>query len=182
MIFTETKLRGAFVIEPEKLEDERGFFARIFDKNEFLKRKMESEFVQSSISKNKKKGTVRGMHFQFPLHEVKIVRCIQGKIFDVIVDLRKNSDTFGESFEIELSDENFKMLYIPKEFAHGFQTLQDNTVVNYDISEFFVPEFSHGFKWNDKKFHIKWPLTPTIISKKDQSYQSFDDKHRVLNE
>ena len=180
MIFTETKLTGAFVIEPEKLEDDRGFFARIFDKKEFLKRKLESEFVQSSISKNKKKGTIRGMHYQAPLHEVKIVRCTQGKIFDVIIDLRKNSNTFGEVFEIELSDENFKMLYIPKGFAHGFQTLQDNTIVNYEISEFFVPEFSRGFKWNDDKFHIKWPLNPTVISKKDQTYQSFKDEHLCL--
>ncbi len=170
MIFTETKLKGAFIIEPEKLEDERGFFARIFDKKEFIERGLESEFVQSSISENKLKGTIRGMHYQAPLHEVKIVRCIRGKIFDVIIDLRKNSNTFGEWLGIELSDINYKILYIPKEFAHGFQTLQDHTLVNYEISEYFTPKFSHGFKWNDEKFHINWPLKPSVISKKDQSF------------
>ena len=174
MIFSETKLSGAYVINIEKKEDERGFFARILDKDEFSKIGLESEFIQSSISFNKKRGTLRGMHYQIePYEESKFVRCTQGKIFDVIVDLRKNSKTFKKWISLELSSLNHKILYIPKGFAHGFQTLEDNTEVNYDITQVFSPKYSRGITWNDSTFKIKWPLDITLISKKDKEYKPF---------
>jgi len=174
LIFTETKLKGAFIIEPEKLEDERGFFARTWDQEEFSKRNLESKFVQSSISANKKKGTIRGMHFQSPPHEeTKIVRCTRGRMYDVIIDLRKDSKTFKEWFDVELSADNYKMLYVPKGFAHGFQTLEDNTEVFYQISRYYNSEYSRGIRWNDKTFQIKWPLDVTMISQKDSSHPIF---------
>ena len=174
MIFSETKLSGAYVIDIEKREDERGFFARVWDKNECSKMGLESEFIQSSISFNKKRGTLRGMHYQIrPYEESKFVRCTQGKIFDVIVDLRKNSETFKQWISLELSSLNHKILYIPKGFAHGFQTLEDNTEVNYDITQVFSPKHSRGLIWNDSAFKIKWPLDITLISKKDKEYKPF---------
>jgi dTDP-4-dehydrorhamnose 3,5-epimerase len=177
MIFTETKLSGAYVIEIEKIEDERGFFARTFDKNEFSKIGLDSEFIQSSISINNKRGTIRGMHYQNkPYEESKIVRCTKGKIFDVIIDLRPNSKTFKEWFSVELSEENHKMLYVPKGFAHGFQTLENNTKILYNISQFYHPESSKGVRWNDEIFRIKWPLKVSLISEKDLNYTSFSNQ------
>lgn len=174
MIFSETKLSGAYVIEIEKIEDERGFFARTWDKREFSKKKLDSEFVQSSVSLNKKKGTIRGMHYQIkPYEETKIIRCIKGRIFDVIIDLRPNSKTFKEWFSIELSENNYKMIYIPKGFAHGFQTLEDNTEVFYQISQAYESKFSKGIKWNDKILDVKWPMKNIIISEKDKSLPKF---------
>ena len=137
MIFSETKIAGVYVIDIEKIEDERGFFARTWDKKKFLEMELESEFVQFSISSNSKKNTFRGMHYQTkPYEETKIVRCVKGRIFDIIIDLRPNSKTFKEIFSIELSENNYKILYIPKGFAHGFQTLEENTEVFYQISQF----------------------------------------------
>ena len=174
MIFIETKLKGAYIIEPKKLEDERGFFARIWDKDEFSKMGLDSKIVQSSISLNKKKGTIRGMHYQSKPHEEsKIVKCVRGKIFDVLIDLRPNSETFKEWFSIELTEDNYKMVYIPKGVAHGFQTLEDNTEISYNISNFYNPRSSKGVRWNDKKFGIKWPLKVSIISQRDASYPLF---------
>jgi len=168
MIFSETKLSGAYIIEIEKIQDERGFFARTWDKNEFSEKGLDSEFVQSSISHNEKKGTIRGMHYQIePNEENKIVRCTKGSIFDVIIDLRPDSKTFKKWFSIELSVDNFRMLYIPKGFAHGFQTLEDNSEVFYQISQYYNSESSRGIRWNDKTFQIKWPLEMTVISQKD---------------
>ena len=178
MIFTETKLSGAYVIEIEKIEDERGFFARTFDKNEFIKMKLDSEFVQSSISQNKKKGTIRGMHYQTkPYEESKIVRCVKGKIFDVIIDLRLNSKTFKEWLFVELSEDNYKMLYIPKGFAHGFQTLENNTEVYYEITEVYDKKSSRGIRWNDPTFNINWPLDISLISEKDNNCDFFNDAY-----
>lgn len=176
MIFTKTKLQGALLIEPELLEDERGFFARIWDQKLFQENGLNSKVVQCSISFNKKKGTIRGMHFQVPPYEeVKIVSCTRGKIFDVIIDLRSKSETFKKWIDVELSAQNKKILYIPEGFAHGFQTLEDNTQVHYQISQFFSPEHSRGVRWDDKAFRIYWPLEKIIISKKDLSYSSFQD-------
>jgi dTDP-4-dehydrorhamnose 3,5-epimerase len=176
LIFSETKLKGAFVIDLEKLEDERGFFGRLWDKKEFEIRRLDSDLVQCSTSFNKKKGTLRGLHYQKPPHEeTKIVRCTRGKIFDVIVDLRRNSKTFKDWIGVELSEENYKMIYIPKGFAHGFQTLTDNTEVFYQISQYFMQEYSSGLRWNDTAFNIEWPFaSPTIISEKDSSYSNFE--------
>ena len=174
MIFSETILSGAYTIEIEKIEDERGFFARIWDKDEFSKLRLNTKFVQSSISLNKKKGTIRGMHYQTkPYEETKIVRCTKGRIFDVIIDLRANSKTFKKWFSVELNSDDYKMLYIPKGFAHGFQTLEDNSEVFYQISQYYNLKSSKGIRWNDKTFQIKWPLDVTIISQKDLSNPTF---------
>lgn len=176
MIFSETKLSGAYIINIEKIEDERGFFARTWDKNEFSKRNLDSEFVQSSISVNKKKGTIRGMHYQDkPFEESKIVRCTKGRIFDVIIDLRTDSKTFKEWFSIELSGDNYKMLYIPKGFAHGFQTLEDNTEVYYEISEYYNSEYTKGVRCDDEVFDIRWPLEISFISEKDKSFEKYQE-------
>jgi len=174
MIFTETKLKGAYIIELEKLEDERGFFARTWDKKIFAEHGLNAKIVQSSISFNKKKGTLRGLHYQIsPYEETKVICCTKGKIFDVIIDLRSNSKTFKQWFSIELSPENYKMLYAPEEVAHGFQTLKDNTEVFYQISQYYMPTYAKGIRWNDEEFNIKWPLTEKIISEKDRIYPNF---------
>ncbi len=174
MIFTETKLSGAYVIEMEKCEDERGFFARTWDSDVFKKKGLNPNLVQCNVSFNIEKGTVRGMHFQKSPHEEdKIVRCAKGKIFDVIVDLRKDSPTFAEWEGFELSEKNYKMLYIPKGFAHGFQTIEKDSEVFYQMSEYFMPEYASGVMWNDPNFKIVWPLPISTISKKDLSYRHF---------
>jgi len=174
MIFTETKLKGAYILEPEKTSDERGFFARTVDAKIFEEKGLKSHFVQCSISYNKTKGTLRGFHYQLQPHEeAKLVRCTNGKIYDVIIDLRKNSNTFKEWFWIELSKENYKMLYIPEGFAHAFQTLEDDTEIFYQISVPFMPDFYRGIRWNDPSFQIKWPLEVSEISKKDLLYPLF---------
>ncbi len=173
MKFIETKLKGAYIIEIEPIEDQRGFFARSWCKNEFEEHGLNSNLVQCNISYNKKKGTLRGMHYQVePYEEAKLVRCTKGSIYDVIIDLRENSYTFLEWVSIELSSDNMKMLYIPEGFAHGFQTLQDDTEVFYQMSEFFHSECARGIRWDDKKFNIIWPIDKTIISDKDKSYSN----------
>lgn len=170
MIFTETKLSGVYVIEIEKIEDERGFFARTFDKDEFSKIGLDSKFVQSSISLNKKKGTIRGMHYQLkPYEEIKIVKCTKGRIFDVIIDLRPDSKTFKEWLSVELSEDNYKMLYVPKGFAHGFQTLEDNCEIFYQISEQYNEKYSSSVKWNNPEVSIDWPLKISNISDRDKN-------------
>ncbi len=175
MIFNETKFSGVYIIEPEKLEDERGFFARIWDNEIFEEKGLDSKILQSSISFNKKRGTLRGMHYQIkPFEESKLVRCTKGKIYDVIVDLRKDSKTFKNWFSVELSESNHKVLYIPKGFAHGFQTLENNSEVYYEMFQIFSPNHSRGFKWDDSSFSIKWPLEIMIISEKDKEYKIFE--------
>lgn len=174
MIITETKLTGAFIIEPERLEDERGFFARTFCRKEFTARGLHVEFVQNSISFNKVKGTLRGMHYQTaPNQETKLVRCTSGAIYDVIIDLRPDSPTYTQWAAVELSVENCKMLYIPEDFAHGFLTLTDNTEIFYQMSQFYVPDAAHGWRWNDSVFNIDWPIPIVAISSKDQNYPNF---------
>ena len=175
MIFSETKFLGVYIIEIEKYEDERGFFARTWDKNQIKEMGLDDNIIQSSMSYNRKKGTIRGMHYQIkPFEETKLVRCTKGKIFDVIIDLRKDSKTFKKWISIELSENNHRTLYIPKGFAHGFQTLEDNSEIIYDISQTYNPEYSKGIKWNDKIIGIKWPLEVTMISKKDSMNPYFD--------
>lgn len=173
-MFTETKLNDVIIIEPEKLEDERGFFARMWDKKIFESNGLNPKIDQCSISFNKKKGTFRGMHYQHsPYEEDKLVRCTKGKIFDIIVDLRSSSSTYKQWKGFELSEENHKMVYVPKGFAHGFQTLTDNTEVFYQISQEFMPDYSRGFRWDDPTFEVKLPLEISVISKKDLSYEIF---------
>lgn len=194
MIFKETKLKGAYIIEMETINDERGFFARSFCVREFEKYGLNPRIVQCNISYNKKKGTLRGMHYQIKPHEeAKIVSCTKGSVFDVIIDLRPDSPTYCQWFAIELTAHsspltahsspetayrslltaNYKMLYIPEGFAHGFQTLEDETAVFYQMSEFYHPESARGVKWNDPTFRIEWPLTINAISEKDMRYPDF---------
>lgn len=175
MIFIETKLNGAFIIEPERLEDERGFFARTFCQKEFEERGLNSKVVQCNISFNKRKGTIRGMHYQVaPYEEAKLVYCIKGAIYDVIIDLRPCSLTFKQWLTVDLTAENCRMLYIPEGFAHGFQTLEADTAVFYQMSEFYHPEYARGVRWNDPAFGIRWRIENPIISKKDQQHSDFN--------
>ncbi len=175
MKFIETKLKGAFIIELERLEDERGFFARTFCQRDFEEHGLNPKVVQCNMSFNGKKGTLRGMHYQaFPYEEAKLVRCTKGAIYDVIVDLRSDSLTFKQWFAVDLTDENRRMLYIPGGFAHGFQTLNNNTEVFYLMSEFYHPECAKGIRWNDPAFRIDWRTENPIISKKDLQYPDFE--------
>lgn len=175
VIFTETPLNGAFVIEPEVHADDRGFFARLWCQDEFGGRGLETRLVQCSMSHNARAGTLRGMHYQIaPWQEVKLVRCTRGAIFDVIIDLRSDSATFGRHFGVELSAANRRLLYIPRGFAHGFQTLEDDTDVFYQMSEFYHPEAARGVRWNDPAFNIAWPTAATrIMADRDASYADF---------
>ncbi|CAN1209687.1 dTDP-4-dehydrorhamnose 3,5-epimerase [Tumidithrix helvetica PCC 7403] len=177
MKFMETKLKGAYVIDIEPIEDERGFFARSWCQHEFTERGLNPNLVQCNISFNLKKGTLRGMHYQVKPHEeAKLVRCTRGVIYDVIVDIRPESATFKEWIAVELSAENHKMLYIPEGFAHGFQTLEDNTEVSYQMSDFYHSESARGFRWDDLAFTIDWSVTEDlIISLKDRQYSSFEE-------
>ncbi len=175
MIFRETTLPGAYLIEIERREDERGFFARSWCQREFSELNLDPCVVQCNISFNKLKGTLRGMHFQTAPHtEAKLVRCTQGALYDVIVDLRRGSPTYLKWFSAELTAENRAALYVPKGFAHGFQTLVDNTEVFYQMSEFYVPEASGGVHWNDPIFAIEWRLPVRVISEKDDALPVYD--------
>ena len=172
MVFTETKLKGAFIIEPELLRDERGFFARTWCRHEFTLHRLNTRLVQCNISFNRRKGTLRGMHYQATPHaEAKLVRCTRGSIYDVIIDLRPDSPTFKQWAASELTERNCLMLYIPEGFAHGFQTLKDDTEVFYQMSEFYHPESARGIRWDDPAFLITWPLLCLTVSSKDNSYQ-----------
>ena len=175
MKLAETKLKGVYVVELELFEDERGFFARTFCQKEFKNHGLNPNLAQISIAYNKKKGTIRGMHYQLPPHEeAKLVRVSRGAIYDVVIDLRKDSKTFKKWVSIELTDKNNKMIYAPAGCAHGYQTLEDSTEVIYHISEFHVPELYRGIRWNDPVFGITWPdQEHSIISKKDKNYLDF---------
>ena len=168
MFFKETKLKGAFVIELDKKEDERGFFARSWCQKEFKQHGLDTVIAQCNVSYSKKKGTLRGMHYQAePCSEVKTLRCVSGAIYDVIIDLRRDSDTYCEWYAVELNPKNYKMIYVPKGFAHGYQTLKDNTVVFYQMSEFYHQECERGCRFDDPVFGIKWPIKNYIVSTKD---------------
>ena len=174
MILKETKLKGAYVIELEKEKDERGFFARSFCRKEFKKRGIDFNIVQSDLSYNKRKGILRGMHYQAAPHEeAKIVTCVKGAVYDVIIDLRAGSSTYCKWFSLELNTRNYTSLYIPEGFAHGFQALADDTVVLYQMSEFYYPGSVRGARWDDRSFNIKWPILPCILSDKDATYPDF---------
>jgi dTDP-4-dehydrorhamnose 3,5-epimerase len=175
MIFTETSLQGAYLIDLERHGDDRGFFARTFCEREFADCGLATRFVQASASFSAHKGTLRGMHYQLaPKAETKLVRCIAGAIYDVIIDLRPESSTRGQSFGADLTAENRRMMYVPKGFAHGFVTLADDTEVFYLIDEYYSPEHGRGVRWNDSQFNIQWPIRPTIMSQKDADYPDFD--------
>jgi dTDP-4-dehydrorhamnose 3,5-epimerase len=180
MIFKETSLRGAFIVEPELVEDNRGFFARIYSPEDFEAHGLCPSIVQSSISYNKKKGTLRGMHYQVPPRaEEKLVRCTMGSIFDVIVDLRPDSKTYLNYNHLELSSSNRTMLYIPKGFAHGYITLEDNAEVTYQISEYYTPQHARGIRWDDPVVKIEWPMEPVVISERDKDYPNYIREHVI---
>jgi len=164
MIFTETPLPGAYVIDLNKLDDERGWFARAFCKEAFEAHGLCTDFVQHNLSYNKKCGTIRGLHYQLPPHEeIKVVRCVKGAIFDVIVDIRESSLTYRQWYGTELSDENGRMLYVPAGFAHGFQTLSDDAAVFYLMSAYYQKGMDAGLPWNDPRMGINWPIKEGII-------------------
>jgi dTDP-4-dehydrorhamnose 3,5-epimerase len=179
MTFKETKLPGVFEIEITPIADERGFFARSWCRQEFEALGLESSLAQCSISFNPRRGTLRGMHLQAaPFAEAKLVRCTQGAIYDVALDLRPDSPTFKASVGVTLSAKNRRMLYIPKGCAHGFLTLEDETEVFYEISDFYRPEAGRGVRWNDPGFQIMWPAPVEIISERDRTYADFDKVQR----
>lgn len=183
MKYIETPLEGAWLIEPEKRGDDRGFFARIFCQREFEGHGLASTFVQANNSLSGPRGTLRGMHYQLPPHaETKLVRCIQGAFWDVILDLRPDSPTFGQWFGAELSAANRRMMYVPKGFAHGLITLTEDAESFYLVDEFYSPDFERGVRWDDPKFNIEWPIAPTVISDKDRRHPDFNpDWHLAVS-
>jgi dTDP-4-dehydrorhamnose 3,5-epimerase len=175
MIFHETKLQGAFVIEPERFDDERGFFSRTWSQREVEAHGLDTHLVESNSSLSLKKGTLRGMHYQAPPNaQAKLVRCTRGSIYDVIIDLRADSQGFKQWEAVELSVENGLLLYIPQGFAHGFQTLVDDTEVFYQVSAYYAPESARGVRWNDPAFGIQWPAADRTIIARDNEYPDFD--------
>lgn len=181
MIFRQLEFDGIYIIELEKIEDNRGFFVRSWDRKKFQEKGLNPNLVQCNISFNKIKGTVRGLHFQnSPYEEAKFVRCVKGKVFEVFVDLRKNSKTFLKWSGIELDSEKLTCLYIPEGFALGFQTLENNTELFYQMSQWYKPEHSHGIIWNDIDLGIKWPIKMSVISEKDLSLPNLNDALKEL--
>ena len=174
MIFTESELPGAYLIELDKREDERGFFARSWCEKEFREHELNPRIVQCNISFNKQKGTLRGMHYQIaPSAETKLVRCTQGAIYDVIIDLRPESRAFKKHVGVVLAAKIYKMLYVPEGFAHGFQSLEDNSEVFYQMSEAYAPQHARGVRWNDPSFGIEWPIREPIMLERDRNYPDF---------
>jgi dTDP-4-dehydrorhamnose 3,5-epimerase len=181
VIFTETKLKGAFVIDLERREDARGFFARAFCQNEFKAKGLKPIIAQANVASNVKRGTLRGMHFQFPpAAETKLVRCTRGAILDIIVDLRPESSTYLQHVGVELNEENQRALYVPERFAHGYQTLRDSTDTSYQVGEFYMPEAEGGLLYNDPRLGLSWPLPVAVISEKDQRFPSLDMFESIL--
>jgi dTDP-4-dehydrorhamnose 3,5-epimerase len=179
MLFTHTRLQGAYIIELEKKSDNRGFFARAWCQKEFQAQNLVSEFVQSNVSWNQSKGTLRGMHRQVaPFEESKLIRCTRGAIYDVILDVRRDSATFGKWLGYELTEKNHRSLFVPGGFAVGYQTLEDDTEVAYLVSEFYAPGSEEGIRYNDPAFSIEWPLAVTVISEKDKSWPDYQNDHR----
>ena len=169
MIFSPLYLEGAYRVEPEPHRDQRGYFARIFCRDEFLSTKLNAQWIQHNSSFSKKRGTLRGLHFQRPpMSEIKLVNCIKGAIWDVIVDLRANSPTFGQWYGEVLDDTSCTMLYVPQGFAHGFQSITDNAVIYYLVSERYSALHEGGLVWNDPHVSIKWPLNVTVQSQRDK--------------
>jgi dTDP-4-dehydrorhamnose 3,5-epimerase len=174
MIFRETTLKGAYIVDIERREDDRGFFARSWCRREFDAHGLNSHLAQCNISFNIKKWTLRGMHYQTkPFEEAKLIRCTMGSLYDVIVDLRRDSPSYKKYLNVNLTPDNRTMLYVPEGFAHGFLTLEDHTEVHYQMSEYFAPDSARGFRWNDPAFGIEWPSEVKIISDRDRNYPDF---------
>ena len=176
MRFTETTLKGAFIIDIERKEDSRGFFARAFCQKEFESHGLKPIIAQANLAFNNKKGTVRGMHFQYPpAAETKLVRCTRGAIVDIIVDLRPESRTYLHHIAVELSEDNQRSLYVPERFAHGYQVLRDKTETSYQVGEFYTPGAEGGLRHDDPRLALQWPLPVTVISDKDAMWKLLDD-------
>ncbi|HKG15215.1 MAG TPA: dTDP-4-dehydrorhamnose 3,5-epimerase [Pyrinomonadaceae bacterium] len=175
MKFTETKIAGVFILDPDRFEDERGFFAPAFSSREFEARGMAAQFVESNISYSLKTGTLRGMHYQAAPHgQAKLVRCTRGRVYDVAVDIRPGSPTYGRWVGVELTAENRRMIYIPGDCAHGFQTLEDDSEVFYMVSSPYAPGTARGFRWNDPAFRVEWPETgERILVERDRDYPDY---------
>lgn len=175
MIFTETRLPGAYVIELEPIHDNRGFFSRVMCKREFDAHNLTTDFVQANITFSPEMGTLRGMHYQIRPHkEVKLVHCTRGAIYDVIIDMRPDSATYLQWIATEISAENRKMVYIPGEFAHGYMTLADKTEVYYQVAQYYAPEYERGIRWDDPAFQIEWPVvSEMVLSAKDKAWPDF---------
>lgn len=183
MIFTETKLQGAFILDIDRREDNRGFFARAFCQREFEEHGLRPVIAQANIAFNKKKGTMRGMHFQFPPSaENKLVRCTRGAILDIIVDLRPESPTYLEHAAVELTADNHRALYVPERFAHGYQVLEDNTETSYQMGDFYRPDLESGLFYNDPRLSLKWPLPVTEISPKDENWKFLSEVELELKQ
>ena len=179
MIFTPTPLEGLFTIDPERIVDERGFFARTWSRGEFEARGLDPAVAQCNVAFNLKKGTLRGMHYQVPPHtEAKLVRCTRGAIYDVTLDIRPGSATFGHWLAFELTADNLRMVYIPEGLAHGYQTLEDGSEVFYQMSELYHPGSARGVRWDDPAFEIRWPLPPGTMSERDRSFPLHDGRGR----
>ncbi len=174
MKFRETELSGAYIIDIEPFEDDRGLFARTWCQREFEAHGLSSSIVQANISQNRKRGTLRGLHWQRqPYAECKLLRCTEGSVYDVIVDLRPDSDTFRSWVGVELTEQNHRMLLVPENFAHGFQTLEDNSEIYYQVTQFYMPDSECGARYDDPAFAIDWPLDVTAISEKDAGWTPF---------
>lgn len=181
MIFTETKLKGAFIIDIERCEDTRGFFARGFCQREFQEHGLKPVIAQGNIAHNRQKATIRGMHFQFPpAAETKLVRCTRGAIVDIIVDLRPESPTYLQHIAVELTGDNYRALYVPERFAHGYQTLEDNTDTSYSVGEFYAPGTEGGLLYNDPRLGLDWPLPVSMISDKDKVWKPLSQQEAEL--
>ena len=182
MIFTETKLKGAFIIDIEPREDERGFFTRAFCQKEFAAHGLKPVIAQANIGFNKRRGTMRGMHFQFPpAAETKFVRASRGAVLDIIVDLRPESPTYLQHVEVELSADNHRGIYIPERFAHGYQALEDNTETTYQVGEFYTPGAEGGLRFDDPHLRLRWPLPVAVISPKDLTWRPLSDVEEELH-
>jgi dTDP-4-dehydrorhamnose 3,5-epimerase len=181
MIFTETILKGAFIIDVDRKMDDRGFFGRTYCRKEFAEHGLKDIIAQANVSFNHVTGTLRGFHFQYPpAAECKLVCCTRGRILDVIIDLRPESETFLNHVAVELSEDNFRALYVPERFAHGYLTLDDNTVTNYLVSEFYTPGTEGGLRYDDPQFAVEWPAHITTMSEKDKNWQLFDEIKETL--
>jgi dTDP-4-dehydrorhamnose 3,5-epimerase len=174
MVFTQTRIEGAYIVDPQRIEDDRGFFARAWCKKEFAEHNLKTQIAQVNAGFSPRKGTIRGMHYQrAPHEEVKICRCVMGAIYDVLTDLRPHSATYKEWLAVELTPENGRMLYIPEGCAHGYQTLVDNSELWYFTSQFYAPGYATGVRYNDPVFAIEWPLPVQVISDADRSWPDY---------
>jgi dTDP-4-dehydrorhamnose 3,5-epimerase len=174
MKFTETNVQGCFIIEPDRFDDERGYFSKIWDYREFKERELSTDFAQFNLAYNHKAGTLRGMHLQSaPNEEVKLVRCTRGAVHDVIIDLRPASPTYLRWSGIDLTEDNYRTYYVPRGCAHGYITLVDRAEVTYNVSTAYAPQSAGGVRWNDPAFNIQWPMKPTIINTRDNTYPDY---------